>query len=286
MQFGSFSGVLRIHDRGMSAGSCYPNCAYVNIWQLPYVYFDAIRDAMQRRVALLPYMYTEMRRGHDTGVTMVYPMYYDWPAETNAYLMGPNGVHAQYMFGPNMLVAPICVQGDSNMIATKTIWLPPVTWYDDTFGELIQGGSTITRSYDLSEIPIFIRAGSIIPRVPNPQTVGLGTQSFTNLDIYIYPGNTSASYELYEDNTETLDYLRGSFTTQTYSYTRSGTTGITVTIGATVGAYTGQLTQRYIRVFLVGSMPIATASVDSQNIPASRFPQPSVKWMSPLNRCR
>jgi alpha-glucosidase (family GH31 glycosyl hydrolase) len=275
MQFGSFSGVLRIHDRGMSAGSCYPNCAYVNIWKLPYVYFDAIRDAMQRRVALLPYMYTEMRRGHDTGVTMVYPMYYDWPTEVNAYLMGPNGVYAQYMFGPSMLVAPICVQGDSNMVATKTIWLPPVTWYDDTFGELIEGGATITRSYDLSEIPIFIRAGAIIPRVPNPQTVGIGTQAFTNLDIYIYPGNSTASYDLYEDNTETLDYLTGKSTTQTYSYTRTGTAGITISIGAAVGSFTGQLTQRYIRIFLVGSMPIATASVGTTSIPASRFPQPS-----------
>lgn len=275
MQFGAFSGVMRIHDRGMSAGSCYPNCANVNIWQLPYNYFDAIRDAMQRRVALLPYTYTNMRLGYDSGVPIMYPMYYDWPEETNAYLMGPSGVHAQYMFGPSMLVAPVCVQGDSNEVASKTIWLPPVTWYDDTFGELVEGGATITRSYDVTEIPIFIRAGSIIPRIPNPQTVGIGTQALTNLDVYIYPGNSSASYDLYEDDATTLDYITGSFTTQTYSYTRPSMNSITVSIEALAGSYSGMLAQRYVRIFLVGSMPIATARLGNVDIPPSRFPQPS-----------
>eukprot|EP00331_Platyophrya_macrostoma_P030186 CAMPEP_0176440486 /NCGR_PEP_ID=MMETSP0127-20121128/20601_1 /TAXON_ID=938130 /ORGANISM="Platyophrya macrostoma, Strain WH" /LENGTH=61 /DNA_ID=CAMNT_0017825023 /DNA_START=1 /DNA_END=182 /DNA_ORIENTATION=- len=61
-------------------------------------------------------------------------MYYDWPMENAAYAMGETGVHAQYMFGSSILVAPVCQPGDSNMIATKTVWLPPTTWYDNVFG--------------------------------------------------------------------------------------------------------------------------------------------------------
>jgi len=270
MQFGSFSGVLRIHDRGMSAGSCWPNCPIVNVWRLPEKYFDAVRDAMQARVALLPYMYTEMRNGYDTGVPMVYPMYYDWPNEDDAYAMNGAGANAQYMFGPNILVAPVCVQGDSNEIATKTIWLPPATWYDDVFGMLVEGGSSITRQYDISEIPMFIRAGAIIPRIPNPTQIGIASQQFSALDIYIYPGNSSSSYQMYEDDLASLGYLQGKSATQLFSYTRT-LTSITVNVGAMVGNFAGAVSARHVRFFFVGMMPIATATVDLTPLNYARF---------------
>lgn len=270
MQFGSFSGILRIHDRGMSAGSCWPNCPIVNIWRLPEKYFDAIREAMQARVALLPYMYTEMRNGYDTGVPMVYPMYYDWPNEDDAYNMGPGGVHAQYMFGPNLLVAPVCTQGDSNEVATKTIWLPPATWYDDVFGLLVEGGSSITRQYDVSEIPMFVRAGAIVPRIPNPAQVGVASQQFTALDIYIYPGNTSATYNLYEDDLSTLGYLQGKSATQLFSYSRT-LSSVQVVVGAMVGSFQGAVANRHLRFFFVGTMPIASGSVDSSPLSYARW---------------
>jgi hypothetical protein len=275
MQFGAFSGVMRIHDRGMSAGSCYPDCPYVNIWKLPFRYFDAIRSAMQRRVALLPYMYTMMRNAYDTGVPLVYPMYYDWPSSNMAYAMGEVGTHAQYMFGPSILVAPITEAGDTNQITQKSIWLPPALWYDDVFGTLIQGGGSITQSYDISEIPMFILAGSVIPRIPNPSKIGVGSDQFTSVDIYIYPGNTTGSFTLYEDASDTLDYINGQYATTVISYVRSGLRGITITVTAASGSYAGQVTSRGLRFFLVGSMPIASVSVGGASLPYSRFPAAS-----------
>ena len=271
MQFGAFSGIMRIHDRGMSAGSCYPDCAYVNIWKLPFRYFDSIRSAMQRRVALLPYMYTMMRNAYDTGVPLVYPMYYDWAGHNSAYAMGENGVHAQYMFGPSMLVAPVTIAGDANQIAQKSIWLPPALWYDDTFGTLVEGGGTITQSYDVSEIPIFIRAGAIIPRIPNPEKVGVGSAQFTSVDIYIYPGNTTGSFTLYEDDSSSFDYVKGMYTTTTISYVKSGLNTITINVAGISGSYNGMVSSRRLRFFLVGSMPIASVTAAGQSIPYSRF---------------
>ena len=274
MQFGAFSGVMRIHDRGMSAGSCWPDCAIVDIWDLPFKYFEAIRDAMQRRVALLPYTYTALRHGYDTGVSLIYPLYYDWPSHDEAYQMNGNGQAAEYMFGPDILVAPICQAGDSNQIATKTIWLPPSTWYDDVFGELVEGGGSITHQFDLSEIPLFVRAGSIIPRIPNPGKTGVGSQPLAELDIYIYPGGANRSYSLYEDDITTLDYIKGSFTRQTIRYTRHSSS-IVVVIDVPSGSFPGQLKQRNsVRIFFVGSVPIANATVDGVSLVVKRFGGP------------
>lgn len=271
MQFGAFSGVMRIHDRGMSAGSCYPDCPYVNIWKIPFRYFDAIRDAMQKRVALLPYMYTMMRNAYDTGVPLVYPMYYDWPSSNAAYAMGENGVHAQYMFGPSILVAPITAAGDASQIAQKTIWLPPAMWYDDVFGTLVQGGGSITQSYDVSEIPMFVRSGAIVPRIPNPTKIGVGSDQFTSLDVYIYPGNTSGTFTLYEDASDTLDYVQGQFATTVISYVKSGLTGLTITVSPISGSYTGIVTTRKLRFFLVGAMPIASVTAAGSPLSYARF---------------
>lgn len=273
MQFGAFSSVMRIHDRGMSAGSCYPNCPIVNVWKLPYNYFSAVRDAMNARVALLPYMYTAQRVAYDTGVQMVHPVYFDWPDQNSAYIMGPNGQHAQYMFGDSILVAPVCVAGDSNGLAAKTVWLPPVQWYDNVFGELIMGGTTISRSYDVSEIPLFFRAGSVIPRIPNPSKVGVAAQQYTALDIYIYPGASSGSYSLYEDDGASLSYIGGAFGYQNFTYTRPSTTTMIITVSPASGSYANKVSSRKLRFVLEGHMPLQSALVNgATQLSPSRFP--------------
>ena len=262
MQFGAFSSIMRIHDRGMSAGICYPDCAIVNVWKLPFRYFDAIRTAMLQRVSLLPYMYTSMRSTFDSGVQMMYPMYYDWPAAPQAYLMDGNGTFAQYMFGPNILVAPVCAPGNEFQIASKQVWLPPGAWYDDVRGEVVQGGSAlINYTYDVSELPLFYKAGSVIPRIPKPEVLGVGTKPFTSVDWWIYPGASNGSFTLYEDDAQTLGYLQGHAAWTTVSYSRPSPSSVTVVINAPTGSgYSGQVLERLNSIKLVMSMPIASVT--------------------------
>lgn len=93
MQWAAFSGVLRSHDRGMSAGTCYDtdSCSHVRIWETPTKYFEAMRDAMQTRDAMLPYVYTMARQSFDTGLGALRPMYYEYPELDSAYTCDATG---------------------------------------------------------------------------------------------------------------------------------------------------------------------------------------------------
>ena len=124
---------------------------------------------------------------------------------------------------------------DSGNMTTKTVWVPPGTWVEEATGALLQGaqdGSTkLTKQFDLSEIPLFVRAGAIIPRIPvrMGDTIGLAQRAYTTLQLDIYPGATSGSTMVYEDDGATMNYLNGSLAWTKVSYTRTATS-MTVTI--------------------------------------------------------
>jgi alpha-glucosidase len=136
IQAGAFSGVMRSHDRGMSAGECddaQPStCSVVQPWKVPPAFLPANVAALQAREELLPYIYTQARAAFDTGVGLIIPMYYDHPEFEEAYLTDANGTFSQYMFGPSILVAPIVTQGSAflggGILTSKTVWLPPGSW--------------------------------------------------------------------------------------------------------------------------------------------------------------
>jgi hypothetical protein len=164
IQAGAFSGVMRSHDRGMSAGECDNNqpstCSVVQPWKVPPAFLSANVAALQAREELLPYIYTQAREAFDTGVGLIIPMYYDHPDFEEAYLTDANGTFSQYMFGPSILVAPIVTQGQTflggGFITSKTVWLPPGLWYNTVSGDVIQSTSALfTKNYTLDEIPMW-----------------------------------------------------------------------------------------------------------------------------------
>ena len=141
IQAGAFSGVMRSHDRGMSAGDCddaLPStCSIVQPWKVPPQFLPANVQALQAREELLPYIYTQARAAFDTGVGLIIPMYYDHPDFDEAYLTDANGTFSQYMFGPSILVAPVVTQGSAFLgggyLTPKTVWLPPGLWCGTLF---------------------------------------------------------------------------------------------------------------------------------------------------------
>ena len=237
LQVGSFSGTMRSHERGMSAGGCANgksgvvpgqwgpdtgSCSVIAPWGVGPKYFEANRRALQMRERLLPYIYTMHRSLFDTGVGIMQPLYYHFPALDGAYRMNASS-NAQYFFGADIMVAPVTAPSgvagaDINATAKKSIWMPPGSWFDALTGKLTSidaaAGAVVTRGYTLGEVPMFYRGGAVIPYLPLESfasLVGLGVKQYSFLGFRVVPGagGNAQSTAVYEDDGGNTDYLAG-----------------------------------------------------------------------------
>lgn len=290
IQAGAFSGVMRSHDRGMSAGDCdntQPStCSVVQPWKVPPAFLPANVAALQAREELLPYIYSQARAAFDTGVGLIIPMYYDYPTFEEAYLTDASGTFSQYMFGPSILVAPIVNQGQTflggGFLTSKTVWLPPGVWYSTVSGDIIQSSSIlVTKNYTLDEVPLWCaalfcyelifcflffqmvccryRAGAVIPFLPlrHLPVVGLASKSYSFLGFRIAPGAESGSGSVYEDDGSTTAYLNGHYGYTTLEYTRFSSSSFNALISPSVNS-SGSMALRsyqvtsYVLLYLLG----------------------------------
>jgi len=123
------------------------------------------------------------------------------------WLHYPNDKHAhavrdQYLWGRDMLIAPVYEKNATS----REVYLPEGTWYDWWTGEAVEGGKTITRNVDLSAMPIYVRAGAVIPFDPIRQYTSQEIDEPTTLKIY---RGAAGQYVLYDDDGISLAYLMG-----------------------------------------------------------------------------
>lgn len=115
-------------------------------------------------------------------------------------------------------------------MTTTTVWLPPGAWYEESTGVVHTGadstGTALTKAYDLSETPVFVRAGAIVPtiRVTDGDTIGVAGRQYTNVEFAVYPGSTEGKTRVYEDDGSTTNYVHGSYAYLDASYTVDGST--------------------------------------------------------------
>ena len=191
MQFGALSPILRSHSTKDAAIKKEP-------WTFPVEYTDIIRNTIQQRRQMIPYIYTMARKAHDEGLSLCRPLYYDWPDCPEAY-----NFRNEYMFGDDMLVAPITAPMEGNF-STLDIWLPQGSWYEVCTGTMLQGGQVVTRNFMIDEYPLYVKAGAIIPQYTDcHQHVG-GTD-WTQFDLMIYPG-ADGDFTLYYDDGDDKNY--------------------------------------------------------------------------------
>jgi hypothetical protein len=204
VQYGAFSPILRLHSTKNPFHDRRP-------WGYDADVFKVTRDAMQLRHALIPYLYSMAWRFHTQSVPPILPMYYDFPEEKAAYAC-PD----QYMYGDKLLVAPyIAPKEEQTQLSRKAVWLPKGGWYGFYDGVYYPEGWYAYYG-KLNEIPVFARAGAIVPL--GKKTGWGGINNPDELDVYVFPGADGA-FELYEDDGDSNYYLNGKHATTRFKQT-------------------------------------------------------------------
>jgi hypothetical protein len=182
---------------------------------------------------MLPVFYTAARLNYDTGEPIVRRCDLDYPEYTEA------AAEDQYLLGKGILVAPIVDAGTQ-----RNVWLPPGNWIDAWDGQRKKGGTTIPVNRDIGKIPLFVKAGTIVPLAPQMQFTGERTWDTVTLDIYP-ASNGSATASLYEDDGIGIGYKSGEYRTTAFeAVTDSLKRTVTVSIKPAVGSFTDALTER------------------------------------------
>jgi alpha-glucosidase (family GH31 glycosyl hydrolase) len=197
VQYGVFSPIFRLHSTQNPYHERHP-------WGYDAETFRVTRQAMQLRHALIPYLYTMAWYNHRDSVPPIRPMYYLDPEAEEAYAC-PN----QYTFGSELLAAPLVTPHDADTrLSRQMVWLPEGDWFDFFSGQHLPGGGWHAVYGELEDIPVFARAGAIVPLGP-VQGWG-GVTNPDALTIFVFPGAANR-FELYEDDGISTAYLRGSY---------------------------------------------------------------------------
>ena len=230
-QFGAFTPMMRSH------GTCSPREIYQfgakGTWA-----FDAIKKYIDLRYKMFKH-----------GDTFMRALFMDFPQDTTVYDM-----NNQYMFGRSLLVVPVTcsMYVDENRtvnlknVQTTEVYLPAGnSWFDFWTGEQLEGGQKVAKETPIDILPIYVKAGSILPIGPEVQYAG--EKSWETLEIRVYPG-ADGDFVLYEDEFDNYNYEKGLYSTITFHWNDARKT---LTIGECKGNYPGMLKNRKFRIVLV-----------------------------------
>jgi alpha-D-xyloside xylohydrolase len=237
-QFGTFCPIFRIHGKGERA-------LFSDNW-------DASTKAVlmkydNLRYRLLPYIYSLTWKVNQEGYTILRSLAFDFREDA-----GIKNIPDQYMFGPAFLVNPVThplysVPDAKNVKKARKVYLPKSAgWYDFWTGKLIAGGQTIEADAPIEKIPLYVKAGSIVPMGPYLQ---YATEKPADpIELRIYTG-ADASFVLYEDENDNYNYEKGQYSTITMNWSE---TSQTLTIGDRKGDFPGMLKDRIFRIVWAG----------------------------------
>ncbi|MDR3625893.1 MAG: glycoside hydrolase family 31 protein [Ignavibacteriaceae bacterium] len=255
VEWGAFSPILRTH--------CTNNPDIERrIWAYPLDNFYAMRNAIKLRYSLIPYIYTEAREAYDTGVSMLRPMYYDYPKEKIAY-----DLKNQYMFGNDMIVAPVThplgqdAKGIDNLYTMQEIWLPEGNWIEWSSGSILSGGKTIERPFCLEEIPVYVKAGAIIPMQKDINNTADEKKDYLILNIF--PGDSGRT-KVYDDEGNNEKFKNGKFTFTNVSFSKTDEKSLNIEIAPIEGEYDGMPEARSYELRLPVSYPPSSVKVNGK----------------------
>ena len=250
MQFGLFSPILRSHSTKNAGLNKEP-------WVFSYPVTRILRNIVKERYALNPYIYTMARKTYDNALPLCRPMYYDYADCPQAYEM-----KNEYMFGDDMIVRPVTSPRDGAK-ATADVWLPKGNdWYEVASGKLIKGGQTVNDGFQLDEIPVYVKAGSVIPMYADTLKNLRGNDNPVVVNVYPSDGDCMSKAEYYEDAGNDKQYA-SQYAVTPLSASRSGNR-LVVTIGEREGSYAGMPHDRKYQVKVVASVVPQEVKVDGK----------------------
>jgi len=186
--------------------------------------------------------------------TIMRPLVMDWRSNEKVWNIGD-----QFMFGPAILVSPVTQEGATS----RWLYLPPApAWYDFWTGRKIHGDQRIEADAQLDRIPLYVRAGSILPLGPAIEYAGAKPDA--PIEIRVYKG-ADGSFDLYEDAGDSYDYEKGLYSVIPIHW--NDTVG-KLTIGARTGDFAGAASQRSFHIIFVrenhGTGPAESATADRE----------------------
>jgi alpha-glucosidase len=240
MQFSAFSPITRAHKAGGAPE--------------PYAFGPATEQGtkhyLQQRYRLLPYIYSYAWEASRKGLPIVRPMALEFPDDAAAVATPGD----QYLFGRELLVAPVLFEGQSN----RKVYFPPGTWIDWDYGYDYAGGRDWVVAAPQNRIPVAVRAGAIIPMAPDMKNTA--EKPWDPLTLEVFPSGKS-EFTLYSDDGRTFAYEKGESTTTRFACDDSGG-GIRLTIAESNKRFTPR---EYRARFHLREAPVAVA-VDGERL--------------------
>jgi alpha-D-xyloside xylohydrolase len=228
-QYGTFNPILRVH--GTRKTDQNELWSYGADAQKILLSFDRLRYRM------LPYIYSLAWKTTSEGYTPMRPLVMDFRADVQAQNTGD-----QFMFGPAFLVNPVIDPG----VTTRRLYLPASKWYDFWTGQLTAGARIVDASAPLDRMPLYVRAGSILPLGPDEEW---STEKPPDpIELRIYRG-ADGDFTLYEDENDTYNYEKNIYATIPFHWDDANQG---LTIGDRKGRFPGMLESRTFHIVFVG----------------------------------
>ena len=210
--------------------------------------YDAIDKYINLRYSLLPYIYSASWDITANQSSMMRALVMDFASDKQAL-----NINDEYMFGKSILVCPVTEgmytsnrQENFGTVKSKNLYLPEGTdWIDFWTGETIKGGQTVSKETPIDIMPLYVKAGSIIPIGPKVQYAQ--EKKWDNLQIRVYEG-ADGEFTLYEDENDNYNYEKGVYSTIDFSWDNANKT---LTIGECKGEFPGMLKERTFNIVLV-----------------------------------
>ncbi len=262
LEFGTFCPMMRSH------GADAPREIY-QFGKKGDKAYDAIEKYIHLRYSLLPYIYSTSWDVTANQSSMMRGLVMDFAHDKNAL-----DINDEYMFGKSILVSPVtkamCIkpgatadagnQEDFSVVKTKETYLPVGTdWYDFWTGEKFPGGTKVNKETPLDIIPLYVKAGAIIPTGPDVQFAE--EKKWDTLELKVYTG-ANGQFVLYEDENDNYNYEKGVYSTIQFDWNESNKS---LTINNRVGSFPGMLQNRVFNIVLVGAQKDTQAKADSAN---------------------
>ncbi len=211
-------------------------------WSYDEPYKSLIRKALEHKMRMVPYIYTYMYKSWCTGEAIVRPLMWNYPNDRHTW---DDTTKYQFMLGDEIMVAPVYNAMKLNKGWKKDIYFPEGEWIDYNDGRRIKGGFTLPAyPITLDKVPVFVRAGAILPMYP--AMLSMGEKAPDPLTFDVYPKGDTA-FGLYEDDGETRAYREGAYSTQVITCEAPETEGsgdITITVNPAEGWFDGMLEKR------------------------------------------